>query len=182
MYQQIAWYTTVFLVFLLLLAFSFVYGESKRLKNFGPIQAKGYQIRKYYFLSLVAVMGFATAISLSRLPYHQPHQASAEHGRTINVTASQYAWEFSDETFEVGEPVNFIVTSKDVTHGFGLYNPDLDLLAQTQAMPGYKNTVHITFSKPGTYQVLCLEYCSVGHHVMMKEIVVEPKGGSDNEN
>jgi len=26
-----------------------------------------------------------------------------------------------------------------------------------------------------------LEYCSVGHHVMMKDIVVKPKGGNDHD-
>jgi cytochrome c oxidase subunit II len=181
MYQQIAWYTTVFLVFLLLLAFSFVYGESQKLKDYGPIQEKGYKIRKYYFIGLVAIMVFMSAVTLSKLPYHDPHHVKAENAHTVKVNAMQYAWEFSDENFVVGEPVEFIVTSKDVTHGFGLYDPELKLIAQTQAMPGYENTVHVTFTKPGTYKILCLEYCSVGHHVMMKEIVVKPKGGSENE-
>ena len=103
MYQSIAWYATLFLVFLLALAFSFVYGESRRLREYGPIQEKGYKIRKFYFLGLLAVMGFATAMSLSKLPYHNQHALANEHAKVVNVTGLQYAWEFSDENFTVGE-------------------------------------------------------------------------------
>ena len=40
------------------------------------------------------------------------------------------------------------------------------LLAQTQAMPGYMNRMRITFDQPGTYTVLCLEFCGMSHHRM----------------
>jgi cytochrome c oxidase subunit II len=182
MYQSIAWYATLFLVFLLALAFAFVYGESRRLREYGPIQAKGYKIRKFYFLGLLAVMGVASAMSLSKLPYHNQHAAAKEHAKVVEVAGMQYAWEFSNEDFTVGEEIQFRVTSKDVTHGFGIYDPELELIAQTQAMPEYTNTVTITFDQPGTYKILCLEYCSVGHHVMMKDIIVKPKGGIDHDN
>jgi cytochrome c oxidase subunit II len=179
MYQSIAWYTTLFIVFLLALAFSFVYGESRKLREYGPIQEKGYKIRKFWFLGLVAIMVFISAISLSKLPYHAQHAQAKEAGKIIKVTAFQFGWEFSDENVVVGELVQFHVTSKDVTHGFGLYDPDMELIAQTQAMPDYTNIVSITFDKPGTYKILCLEYCSTGHHVMIKDIVVKPKGGNE---
>lgn len=177
MYQSIAWYATLFFVFLIGLAFAFVYGESRKLKEYAPIQERGYKIRKFYFLALVAIMGFASAVSLSRLPYHAQHAKAESNVKVVEVKGIQFAWELSDENFVVGEPVQFRVTSKDVTHGFGLYNPDLQLIAQTQAMPGYTNVVSITFDKPGTYKIMCLEYCSTGHHVMIKDIVVKPKGG-----
>lgn len=181
MYQSIAWYATLFLVFLLALAFSFVYGESRKLKDYEPIQEKGYKIRKFYFLGVLAIMGFATAISLSKLPYHNQHAQAKEHSKVVDVTGLQFAWELSEEEFTVGEEVQFRVTSNDVTHGFGIYDEKLQLLAQTQAMPEYTNTLTITFEKPGTYKILCLEYCSVGHHVMIKDIIVKPKGGMDHD-
>jgi cytochrome c oxidase subunit II len=177
MYQSIAWYTTLFIVFLLALAFSFVYGESRKLREYGPIQEEGYKIRKFYFLGLLTAMVFISAISLSKLPYHAQHVQAKEAGEIVNVTGFQFGWQFSDENFVVGEPVQFRVTSRDVTHGFGLYDPNMKLIAQTQAMPEYINVVSITFKQPGTYKILCLEYCSTGHHVMMKDIVVKPKGG-----
>ncbi|MCL6573859.1 MAG: cytochrome c oxidase subunit II [Bacillus sp. (in: Bacteria)] len=178
MYQSIAWYATLFFVFLIALAFSFVYGESRKLKEYGPIQEKGYKIRKFYLLGLIAIMGFASAISLSRLPYHDQHAQANGTSKVVDVTGMQYAWELSDENFVVGEPVLFRVTSNDVTHGFGLYDTKMQLISQTQAMPDYTNTISITFEKPGTYKILCLEYCSTGHHVMIKDIIVKEKGGN----
>lgn len=180
MYQQIAMYATVFFVFLLALAFAFVYGESKRSGDYGSIQETGYRIRKFYFLGLIAIMGFASIITLGRLPYdrHEAEATSPNEIKIVEVTGIQYAWEMSEDHFKVGDQVQFEVTATDVTHGFGLYNEKMELVAQTQAMPEYTNTVYYTFREPGTYQILCLEYCSTGHHVMVKEIVVEQEGGS----
>jgi cytochrome c oxidase subunit II len=178
MYQQIAWTVTLFLVFFIALAFAFVYGESKRQKEYGPIQQKAYKIRKYYFLGVFAVMTFVSAITLTRLPYHSPHGVAAKDLKVVDVKGIQFGWEMSDTEFKVGEPIEFRVTSKDVTHGFGLYDKDMQLIAQTQAMPEYTNSVYHTFEKPGKYQILCMEYCSVGHHIMIREITVtDSKGG-----
>lgn len=63
MYQTIVWYTILFFVFLIALAFSLVYGDSKRLKDYAPIKESGYKVCKFYFLSLVAILGITTAIS-----------------------------------------------------------------------------------------------------------------------
>lgn len=179
MYQQIAMYATIFFVFLLALAFAFVYGESRRIAEYGPIQEKGYKIRKYYFLGLVAIIAFVSIATLGRLPYHSNHvEATANNSKVVEVVGLQYSWDMSEDTFTVGDKVQFNVTSSDVTHGFGLYNEELEIVAQTQAMPGYTNSVFYTFEEPGVYQILCLEYCSLGHHFMIKEIVVNPKGGS----
>ena len=68
-----------------------------------------------------------------------------------------------------------LVTSADVNHGFGIYDADLRLVAQTQAMPGYTNRLRHTFAAEGTYRVLCMEYCGLVHHNMITEIkVVKP--------
>lgn len=180
MYQQIAWIVTLFLVFLIALAFAFVYGESRRLKEYGPIQEKGYKIRKYYFIGVLAIMVVVSAATLTRLPYHHPHDVSAKDLKVVDVEGIQFGWNLSEDEFVVGEPIEFRVTSTDVTHGFGLYDENLQLIAQTQAMPEYTNSVYHTFDKPGKYKILCMEYCSVGHHIMVKEIIVkEKKGGNE---
>ncbi|MDP4086812.1 MAG: cytochrome c oxidase subunit II [Bacillota bacterium] len=177
MYQTIAWYATLFFVFLISLAFSFVFGESKRLKDYAPIQEKGYKIRKYYFLCLVAILGLSAAISLTKLPYHSQTAEAASNLKIVNVTGQQFSWNLSQDTFTVGDSVEFRVTSKDVTHGFGIYDPNMKIIGQVQAMPEYTNTEYVTFKKAGTYKILCLEYCSTGHHLMVKDIIVKPKGG-----
>ena len=79
-----------------------------------------------------------------------------------------------DDYAERGDcrPVEFHVTAKDVNHGFAIYNAGLQIIAQTQAMPNYVNVLCYTFAKPGTYQILCLEYCGLVHHDMKTEITV----------
>jgi len=45
-------------------------------------------------------------------------------------------------------------------------DPSGTLLVQTQGMPGYVNKVRYVFRRPGTYRVICLEFCGVAHHDM----------------
>ncbi len=69
--------------------------------------------------------------------------------------------------------VEFRVTTLDVNHGFSLYAPDGHLVAQTQAMPGYVNRLRVMFDQPGTYTVLCLEFCGMSHHRMRGGVEVK---------
>jgi cytochrome c oxidase subunit II len=39
-------------------------------------------------------------------------------------------------------------------------------------MPGYHNTLDLTLSTPGTYHVLCFEFCGIGHHLMQSTFKV----------
>jgi cytochrome c oxidase subunit 2 len=70
------------------------------------------------------------------------------------------------------QPVEFIVTSKDTTHGFGVYNPNGTLLLQEQVMPGYNNDCIYTFKQPGVYTIRCLEYCGFSHPTMVTTFAV----------
>jgi plastocyanin len=101
-------------------------------------------------------------------------------GVVVHAVGKQYAWSLSegegptlatwDQTYSpavtvpAGTQVEFRVTTLDVNHGFSLYGPDGRLVAQTQAMPGYLNRLRITLDQPGTYTVLCLKFCGMGHH------------------
>ena len=78
----------------------------------------------------------------------------------------------SESQAKVGENVVFNVTAIDVTHGLGIYDPDMRLITQTQAMPGYTNSLAVTFDAPGTYKLLCMEYCGLAHHGMVSEFTV----------
>lgn len=78
----------------------------------------------------------------------------------------------SSKEVKAGQPVEFDVTSKDVNHGFGIYDANMKVVTQTQAMPGYTNKLYYTFTKQGKYKILCLEYCGVAHHYMMTDFEV----------
>lgn len=127
------------------------------------------KIRSGLFWLLTALGIVVTFVSLR--PW--PHPAGALAGHTVlNVTGSMWSWDIDKKAVPAGTPIVFRVTSNDVNHGFGVANAQGTILFQTQGMPGYINQVEYTFSNPGTYQVLCLEYCGLAHHTMRDEIKV----------
>jgi cytochrome c oxidase subunit 2 len=138
------------------------------------------RLRRVFFVGLSAVLLAFLVPTLLRLPY--PAEAS-QADRIIHVTGKQYAFALTDapigsvaawdaggfpNVVEVaaGTMVEFRVATLDANHGFSLYAPGGDLIAQTQAMPGYVNRLRVRFDRPGTYTVLCLEFCGMGHHRM----------------
>ena len=79
-------------------------------------------------------------------------------------------WEFDPEnvTVPVGSTVDIYVSARDVTHGLILLGTDLNLMA----VPGVVNYARVRFDKPGTYQLLCHEYCGTGHDRMTTNLRV----------
>lgn len=173
MIQEIAWILSLFFMSVILLSFFFVYLSSKKNAVYEGIQVKGYKIRTYYFLTVLLIMIVVSILSLRHLPYQKPVDMPSHQAKAVQVVGQQFSWNMSEDTFKVGEVIEFDVTSKDVNHNFGLYDQNMKLIAQTQAMPGYMNRLYAKFDKPGKYKILCLEYCGVAHHVMVKEINVE---------
>jgi len=86
--------------------------------------------------------------------------------QSMDVTAEQFAFLMPGKTVKAGEPVEFRLTSKDVNHGFAVFNSRHEFLFQVQVMPGKTQLYRYTFHKPGTYTVECFEYCGVDHDRM----------------
>jgi cytochrome c oxidase subunit 2 len=137
---------------------------------YAEVTGPGYALRRMWFLVVLAVATGAVIGSLFILPY--PSNAGASHALAVPVIGRQYFWQIATTTFRAGQTVNFAVTSADVNHGFGLYDPQGVLVAQVQAMPGYVNHLIVTLSRPGTYIVRCMEYCGLAHHVMEMRLTV----------
>ncbi|MCC6674109.1 MAG: cytochrome c oxidase subunit II [Thermomicrobiales bacterium] len=91
---------------------------------------------------------------------------------TVNVDSLQWAWIMDAQEVPAHKVVEFNVTSRDVNHGFAIYNPEGRLVTQTQAMPTYTNKLIYKFDEPGVYTVRCLEYCGIGHHIMLGSFTV----------
>jgi cytochrome c oxidase subunit II len=141
--------------------------------------ASANRLRLVFFLSLAAILLTFLILTLPHLPY--PVEARSPD-RVVEAVGKQYAWsltegktptlagwdtEFSPVvTVPPGVVIEFRVTTLDVNHGFSLYAPDGQIVAQAQAMPGYVNRLRVTFENPGTYTVLCLEFCGMSHHRM----------------
>ncbi len=70
---------------------------------------------------------------------------------------------------KAGEYVEFVVTSDDVTYGFGVFRKDGSMVFQMQVLPGYDNKIVWKFDTPGSYDVRSTEYSGPDHSKMYVE-------------
>ncbi|KXK39271.1 MAG: hypothetical protein J5I52_11225 [Saprospiraceae bacterium] len=139
--------------------------------------------RMWFILILFVVLAIFFSATVPKSPYFMFKDEIPS--KSVNVTAGQYFFYMSysainpdaptSEPIELGvnELVEFRVTSRDVTHTFAVYDENNQVVAQTQAMPGYVNNLRWKFEKPGTYKIFCLEYCGAGHHIMRGSFTVK---------
>ncbi|MGA8337971.1 MAG: cytochrome c oxidase subunit II, partial [Solirubrobacteraceae bacterium] len=93
---------------------------------------------------------------------------------TVNVTARQFAFEFSypdsggkevvssELYLPINQPVVFKLRSLDVIHSFFVPN----FSEKLDAVPGIVTTLRVTPDVLGTYPVECTELCGAGHSLM----------------
>jgi cytochrome c oxidase subunit 2 len=106
-----------------------------------------------------------------------PFNKSYRNGRVVKIDDKTYQvymvakmWAFDPEKIyiPVGSDVDFYLTSNDVVHGFNIAEKNINLMAVYGGVG--KTTVH--FDKPGVYNIVCHEYCGVGHQFMHGEVIV----------
>lgn len=170
MEQQIALWITLGSLAAVTLAFLYVIKRSTATAEYPPIQEKSSTLRKRIFILTVLVVVPVMLLTLTDMPYAKA--MAAKDAIRVNAVGKQWSWTIEPNVVPAGKQIVFSVTSDDVNHGFGIYDASMRLVAQTQAMPGYVNELTHTFEKPGTYKVLCLEFCGSAHHVMAAEITV----------
>jgi cytochrome c oxidase subunit 2 len=98
---------------------------------------------------------------------------------TIEITAHQWWYEvrypehdrtFRDEVFiPAGQTILLRVTSVDVIHS--LWIPRLN--GKIDMIPGRTNELRIEASRPGSYPVLCAEFCGLHHADMRMRVTAE---------
>ena len=142
---------------------------------FERVQRVGYWVRRRWLVALVVFGVLVLGITFFDLPYASGSGA----GRTVvKVTGAQFVWSLVPDRVRAGTPLRFVVTSVDVNHGFGLYDPHGHLIGSVQAMPGYTNKLDLTLHTPGTYQIRCLEFCGLDHAVMQGRFTVLAGGSA----
>ncbi len=107
-----------------------------------------------------------------------PAQQPFEKGELVKLDEETYQlkcvakmWSFDPNTVRVpaGSEVDIYLSAADVVHGLWITNKNVNLMA----VPGAVNNTTVTFDKPGTYDIICHEYCGAGHQKMRGEIIVE---------
>jgi cytochrome c oxidase subunit 2 len=121
--------------------------------------------RETTWLVIVIVGLFALLVgTIFYVPYGE---SAGPNKQVVRVTGVQFAWAVTPAEVRAGVPVEFQLSTRDVNHGVGIYDPDGTFLTQAQVVPDKTQTLVWTFDKPGVYEVLCLEFCGVKHHEMV---------------
>ncbi len=69
---------------------------------------------------------------------------------------------------EKGKTYRVHVSSMDVLHGLSIQPVNLNF----EVVPGYEFVITLTPTESGEFQIVCNEFCGLGHHVMSGKIVV----------
>jgi cytochrome c oxidase subunit 2 len=98
-------------------------------------------------------------------------------GDDIFVAGIQFAWDGLPVVLEAGHDYRLHLSSYDVQHGFSVRQED-ELWKQInlQVVPGYEWVIPIRFDEPGTYHVVCNEFCGLGHQAMQGVLYVVAPG------
>lgn len=118
------------------------------------------------------VLAALAALLFSTIFFTPYGETAGTSKQVVRAEAFQFGWRITPSVVRAGRPVEFQLRSRDVNHGFGLYDAREVLLKQAQVMPGREQRLVYTFRRPGTYRILCLEYCGFAHHLMQASIEV----------
>jgi len=98
----------------------------------------------------------------------------------VYVTGKQWMWKFAYPNGKRGvsvlyvpahRPIKLVMTSRDVIHSF--YVPEFRI--KQDVIPGRYTTEWFEATAPGSYQILCAEYCGTAHSEMRGHVVaLEP--------
>jgi cytochrome c oxidase subunit 2 len=97
---------------------------------------------------------------------------------TVRVTGRMWSWSFEYENgmtsdtlyVPLDDPVRLAINSTDVIHS--LYIPAFRI--KEDAVPGMETKLWFTATEPGSYDLLCAEYCGLRHAYMLTKVVVLP--------
>jgi cytochrome c oxidase subunit 2 len=103
-------------------------------------------------------------------PFDDPGVRQVGENR-YEVVLLGFAWRFQPSEIRIpaGSEVTFIATSTDVIHGVHVEGSRVNMML----IPGQVARNTYTFDEPGTYHMVCHEFCGLDHHNMAGEVIVE---------
>lgn len=88
-------------------------------------------------------------------------------GNHVYLAGLRYGWAGLPVELKAGKQYMVHLGSYDVQHGFSVRKEDtLSKQLSLQILPGYEWVVPMKFNEPGTYHVICNEFCGYGHSTM----------------
>ncbi len=95
----------------------------------------------------------------------------------VNVIAQQWLYQvqyangrtYTNEVYlQVDKPARFVMTSKDVLHGF--FIPEFRI--KQDIVPGQFTSLHVTPTLVGEFHIFCTQYCGTAHSKMLGTVHV----------
>lgn len=103
-------------------------------------------------------------------PFDQPGLRELAPGKyEAAIVAQVFLFTPNEIEIPVGSEVTFVLTSRDVIHGFKIVGTAVNMMV----VPGQISKLTVTFDQPGEYLIVCHEYCGSGHHVMSGKVIVQ---------
>jgi len=132
----------------------------------------------YTFVGFLTVLGVSLhIITYNTIPWAEMdlkrHEITPDKSFSIDVANHEFILPKEKMVVEVGDIVEFDVTSKDLTYGFGLFREDNSMIFQMQVVPGHRNDILWKFLKPGTFTIRSTEYSGPKGVAMIEENAVE---------
>jgi cytochrome c oxidase subunit 2 len=94
-------------------------------------------------------------------------------GDDVFIAGLQWNWMGTPVTLETGREYRIHLSSLDVQHGFSIRPEDaLSKQMNFQILPDYEWILPMEFDDPGTYHVICNEFCGQGHRTMHGRVEV----------
>jgi cytochrome c oxidase subunit 2 len=94
--------------------------------------------------------------------------AKGDNRYEVHLVAKMWAFDPPEIHLPPGAEVDLYLTAQDVTHGVYVQHTGVNLMA----VPGAVNAARVRFDRPGTYPVVCHEYCGAGHQNMAGAFVI----------
>lgn len=95
----------------------------------------------------------------------EDHTGDTSAAREIRIEAFQFDYAPSEIRVKVGEPIELILTTRDVAHSFSVEGLDLN----ATILPGKEARLAFTPERAGRYHFGCDVYCGAGHPMMARE-------------
>lgn len=89
-------------------------------------------------------------------------------GGEAYLVARMYSW-YPTLQLQEGETYRLHISSTDIQHGFSVQPMNMNF----QVIPGYDFVIEVTPTRAGEYTIICNEFCGIGHHQMIGEIIVK---------
>jgi cytochrome c oxidase subunit 2 len=141
----------------------------------------------FTFVGFLTLLGVSLhIITYNTIPWAEMdlnrHEITADRSFAIDVANHEFILPSEKLIMEVGEIVEFDVTSLDLTYGFGVFREDQSMVFQMQVVPGHRNDILWKFLTPGNYTIRSTEYSGPkGVAMVLENVVVVVPSGSGTE-